>query len=196
MKPIRIIALIALCINLMACSLFYQPQELPKFPLFSPRDFPQALQVTQLVSSQVNDLPQVLIASWSIEESKMKLVGLTATGQELLRLEYDGKKLKEFYSPLLSIPIEGRIVLSQIQLAYWPLDKIEAELETSAWQVVEKESHRQITFNGHLITSIKALEDDVEPKEYSQSWPHLLISNPILKQEITIKTLDVGKLHE
>jgi len=196
MQLVKFTGLFWLCIHLMACSLFSQPKELPLFPLFSPHDFPQAIQVTQLVTSQVNDLPQTLIAAWSVDKGEMKLVGLTATGQELLRLQYDGDKLTEHYSPLLNVALDGRIVLSQIQLAYWPLKNIQAELSDSAWQVVENRHQRQIEFNGHLITTITALNDDIEPIEFSQSWPELVINNPILNQEITIKTLNKGTLHE
>lgn len=196
MKHIKIVFLILLYQGLIACSTFVKPQRLPEFPLFNPADLGLDIQLTQIVTSQVNDLPQVMLAAWSIEDEKMSLVGLTVTGQEILRLQYDGKELIEEYSPLLNVPINGRIVISQIQLAYWPFDKIEQQLKGTSWKLLQDDQQRNITFKDHSVTTIKDKSGTITPAQFSLYWPELIIESPALDQQLTIRTISAGKKNE
>lgn len=196
MKLIKTVFLILICHGLLACSTFSKPLVLPEFPLFDPADLGQEIQLTQLVTSQVNDLPQVMIAAWSVENGSMNLVGLTVTGQEILRLQYDGENLIEEYSPLLNVPINGRIVISQIQLSYWPLDSIQRQLADSSWKLLQDENQRIITFKDRSITTIKEKSNTVMPELFSKVWPELVLQSPIFNQNLTIKTISVGKINE
>lgn len=196
MNHFKSLCLLVICQGLIACSTLLPTQKLPEFPLFDPVGLGQELQLTQLVTSQVNDLPQVMIAAWSIEEGNINLVGLTVTGQVILRLQYDGKNLIEEYSPLLSVPINGRIVISQIQLAYWPLDVIEQQLKGTDWTLLQDQQQRKITFKNHLVTTIKAKNGTAIPAQFNQQWPELILESPILKQQLTIKTISAGKKDE
>lgn len=196
MKRIKVIILILLSSGLIACSTLMKAQKLPEFPLFNPATLGQDIQLTQVVTSQVNDLPQVMLAAWSIENGKMSLVGLTVTGQEILRLQYDGNELTEEYSPLLKTPINGQIVISQIQFAYWPLDKIKQQLSGSSWKLIQDDEQRIITYKDHLVTTIKAHNSAVTPAQFSQYWPEILLDSPDFNQSLTIKTVSAGNKND
>lgn len=196
MSHFRSLIIIFIFQGLIGCSTLLPTQKLPEFPLFKPAELGQNIQVTQLVTSQVNDLPQVMIAAWSIEDNQMNLVGLTITGQVILRLQYDGEKLIEEYSPMLSVPINGRIVISQIQLAYWPLLKIQKQLQGTDWELIQDQQQREVIFKNHSVTTIKAKNQTVIPAQFNQQWPELVLESPILKQQLTIKTISTGNKNE
>lgn len=196
MNHLKLLFLAALCQVLIACTTLIPTQKLPEFPLFNPADLGQNIQLTQIVTSQVNDLPQVMLAAWSIDGEGMSLVGLTVTGQEILRLQYDGKTLTEQYSPLLNVPINGRIVISQIQLAYWPFDKIQQQLAGTSWELQQDKQQRSISYKGHTVTTIKTKAGTITPAQYSLYWPELILESPILEQQLTIRTISAGKKDE
>lgn len=188
-KLIKFTFLILMYQGIVACTTLSQVQDLPDFPLFDPSGFGKDIQVTQIVTSQVNDAPQVMLTAWTIKENEMSLVGLTVTGQEILRLQFDGKTLTEEYSPLLSSPINGRLVISQIQLSYWPLENIQQKLAKGLWQLDQDKEQRHITFNGQSVTTIKAKSSSIPPEIFNQYWPELLLTSPGLDQNLTIKTI-------
>jgi len=196
MKHLKSLLLLFICHGLISCSIFTPVQTLPEFPLFDPADLGQDIQLTQIVTSEVDELPQVMLAAWSIQEGQMNLVGLTITGQEILRLQYDGKKLIEQYSPMLTIPINGRIVISQIQFSYWPFDKIQQTLERTDWKLLQDNQQRTIIYKNYPITTIKEITGTITPDKFSQYWPELMLESPKLEQRLTIKTFVTGKKDE
>ena len=196
MSHSRFLLLIFIFQGLIGCSTLLPTQKLPEFPLFPPAELGKDMQVTQLVTSQVNDLPQVMMAAWSIADNQMNLVGLTVTGQVILRLQYDGEKLTEEYSPMLSVPINGRIVISQTQLAYWPLIKIQKQLQGTDWKLLQDQQQREVTFKNHSVTTIKAKNKSTKPALFNQQWPELVLESPILNQQLTIKTISTGMNNE
>lgn len=196
MNYLKFLLLLLTCHGLLACSTIFSTQKLPEFPLFNPADLGQDIQLTQIVTSQVNDFPQVMLAAWSIENGKMNLVGLTVTGQEILRLQYDGKTLTEQYSSLLTIPINGRMVISQIQFAYWPFDKIQQQLKGTDWKLLQNKQQRNITFKDYSVTTIKTKTGLVSPSRFNQDWPELILESPMLEQRLIIKTFVTGQKDE
>lgn len=191
MNALKSLLLLAIFQGLLACSSLPKAPRLPEFPLFNPADLGQNIRLTQLVTSQVNNQPQVMLTAWHIENGQMTLVGLTVTGQEILRLQYDGKTLKEEYNPLLNVPINGRTVISQIQFSYWPIEKIKQQLSGTAWHLLQDEQQRRITFNDKTVTTITSKTAGITPKTFNQYWPELLLESPHLKQNLTIKTISV-----
>ncbi len=189
MKSVKFLLLLFVYQGIIACSTLPNAQRLPDFPLFNPADLGRDMRLTQLVTSQVNEQPQVMLTAWHIENGLMNLVGLTVTGQEILRLQYDGKTFKEEYNPLLNVPINGRTVISQIQFSYWPLEKIQQKLIGTPWQLLQDEQQRRIIFNNKTVTTIKSKAAGITPDKFNQYWPELLLESPHLKQNLTIKTI-------
>lgn len=189
MHFIKYLILFLVCHGLLACSTIVKSPNLPEFPLFDPTSLSSGIQVTQVITSKINDKPQVMLAAWSIEDGKMDLVGLTVTGQEILRLRYDGKDLAEVYNPSLTVPINGRTVISQIQFAYWPFEEIQKQLTNSSWQMIQDKKHRSIKYNNNLVTTIRAKSGTAHPAQYGQHWPELILESPKLNQNLTIKTV-------
>jgi hypothetical protein len=186
--------LIILSLGLMACSTLPNAEKLPVFPLFDPADLGQNINITQVVANKADNKSQVMLIAWSVNNGIMDLIGLTITGQKILHLNYDGKNLVEEYSQFLKAPINGRTVVSQIQFSYWPLDKIQQQLTGSPWMLVQNQQQREITFKGNTVTTIKAKVGEVEPEQFNQVWPELLLESPVLEQKLAIKTISLDKI--
>lgn len=194
MKRLKSLSLIFISLGLMACSTLPNAEKLPAFPLFDPIDLDQNIKITQVVTNKADDKSQVMLAAWSVNNGVMDLIGLTITGQKILHLNYDGKNLVEEYSQFLKAPINGRTVVSQIQFAYWPLDKIQQQLSDSPWMLVQDQKKRDITFKGNTVTTIKSKVGEVAPEQFNQTWPELVLESPSLEQDLTIKTISLEKI--
>jgi hypothetical protein len=194
MKILKSLSLIFISLGLMACSTLPNAEKLPEFPLFDPLDLDQNIKITQVVTNKADDKSQVMLAAWSVNNGVMDLIGLTITGQKILHLNYDGKNLVEEYSQFLKAPINGRTVVSQIQFAYWPLDKIQQQLTDSLWMLVQDQKQREITFKGNTVTTIKSKVGEVTPEQFNQIWPELVLESPALEQDLTIKSISLEKI--
>jgi hypothetical protein len=194
MKFLKFVFLIFISLGLIACSTLPNVEKLPAFPLFDPMDLGQNIKITQVVTSKADEKSQVMLAAWTVNNGIMDLIGLTITGQKILHLNYDGKNLIEEYSQFLKAPINGRTVVSQIQLSYWPLDKIQQQLTGSPWILEQDKKKREITFNGNTVTTIKSKVGEITPDKFNQVWPELVLESPALEQDLTIKTVSLENL--
>lgn len=93
----------------------------------SPSSFPVRLSLQQHVyverDGQKHDFEAVL----DIDQDAVTLVGL-ALGQRIFTLRYDGTRLVESRSSMLPRDVRGADVLSDLQLAFWPVGAIRAAL--------------------------------------------------------------------
>lgn len=191
-SPIRflILPLLLLASLVSGCSLLQPRPEDLQLPLMPPTDYPFEGQVTQVVS-KVDDESSSLLASWSVQDGIMMLVGLTATGQELLRARYDGIELTETASPLLPSQVNARVILAQIQMAYWPLESINKRLNGSPWQLMAVSDGRRLVYHSRLVLDITP--EAITADEHGGFWHTLLISIPVADQQIRITTLDMDR---
>ena len=192
-SPIRrllILPLLLLATLVSGCSLLQPKPEDFQPPLMPPADYPFEGQVTQIVS-MVDDASSSLLASWSVQDGVLTLVGLTATGQELLCARYDGVDLTETVSPLLPEQVNARVILAQIQMAYWPLDSIRKRLDGSPWQLMTVSDSRRLVYYSRLVFDIEP--ETIAADEHGDFWHTLLISIPVAHQQIRITTLDMDR---
>lgn len=124
----------------------------------------------------------------------MDFAGLTATGQTLMTLGYDGSTFTERYSPLLTIPLPGRDILALIQITYWPAAEIEKALQNSDWQCKETTTGRQLLWHRQLAVDIRITagnNPDTTHKDADDMTPqHILITHHLLQFRLHIDTLD------
>ncbi|MFK4753978.1 DUF3261 domain-containing protein [Oceanobacter antarcticus] len=189
LKPLALLSLTCLVL-LSGCSLLtFRPDRLQP-PLLPPADFPFNGQFTQVVSADAEPA-KAMLASWSVQQGVLVLVGLTATGQELLRVRYDGQQLEEKRSPLLPQQLQAHTMLAQIQLAYWPLASIRTTLAGTGWSLQALPGVRRLYYDAHLVYEFKAVTAQSEAAD--SFWTQLLIEIPDLQQRIRIDTLEMDK---
>ena len=85
------------------------------------------------------------------DQNRLKLVGLSPTGQKLLVLDYDGEELTQETSLWVDVP--GKEILAVIQFALWPGQSINNWYpEKEGWQVdISPEIRILLTVAGVLL---------------------------------------------
>ncbi|WP_221793298.1 DUF3261 domain-containing protein [Oceanobacter mangrovi] len=175
------------------CSLLMPKAEDFRPPLLSPAAAGFKAQVTQQVS-QADDASRAMIASWSVDQEQMVLVGLAATGQELMRAIYDGEQLQTRVSPLVPAQIDVQAILSQIQLAYWPLAAIQQQLQGSGWSLQAVTGERRLYYDSHLVYRLIGAAGAADSTVADQAGAELVIEIPDLGQQVRITTLNMEML--
>lgn len=196
MCPTARLSIVLLSLLLTACNSWSPRDRLPELPLLSPASLEQQWQVTQSVTLRPlstgadNGYPsQTLLAAWSATPERLDLAGLTPMGQTLLTLGYDGTKLSEFTSPLLPEEVSGRDILTQIQLAYWPVNTIQQALAGSDWQL-EAAGDRILYFRQRPAMTIAISHGN----QSDTALESISITNHLMHYQLEIQTLTREKL--
>src|SRR4051812_37214879 len=72
-----------------------------------------------------------------VSAGKLEVVGVTATGQRLFTASYDGKSIDAQKSPFVPETLDPERVLSDMQLALWPLAAVQAAFGERGLAVTE-----------------------------------------------------------
>jgi hypothetical protein len=148
-----------LILLLTACSSWPWQQRLPELPLLPPAALGQQWQLTQSVTftplnPKAKAQAHTLLAAWSVDDQRLDLAGLTLAGQTLLTLSYDGQEFNNDRSPLLPPEVSPRDILTQLQLAYWPLDSFDQALSHSQWRLEQHGNVRQLYWQQRLVITL------------------------------------------
>lgn len=187
---------------------------LADFPLVEPAALGQHLQFSQQLGiasglyhhdtlSRSGSTPQnAMLVAWSVNNQGVNLVALTATGQRLMSISYDGEVFSEQRSELLADkPIPGRAILAQLQLSYWPLQVLEQQLQGTDWRLTSTPALRELYYRGEKILSIhyaQAVKMLVEHKNDNNSIHKntIIINHHIMNHHLIIHTLQRTVLNE
>lgn len=80
-------------------------------------------------------------------------LAIHAQGQVALRLDWDGKDLKQERAPWLPAALDGERVLTDLQLVYWPLPAIAAALP-SGWTLAEEGGRRVLRKGDAIVATV------------------------------------------
>ena len=152
-------------------------------------------QVTQSVTisplkEKINDnITSTFITAWSVQDKQLTIVGLTATGQILMRLDYTNQELTEYYSPLIKRTIPGKEIMALLQLAHWPIVAIETTFKDTQWQVNALKNERDI-----YVDKQRAVNIINAPEGAPSGQNDAIIHNYINRYTLHIKTLTINNL--
>ncbi|HTD28314.1 MAG TPA: DUF3261 domain-containing protein [Xanthomonadaceae bacterium] len=79
---------------------------------------------------------------------------IQAMGQSAMRLRWDGKKLEQQRAPWLPKAVRGEEILSDLQLANWPIPAIQAALP-AGWKLVEDGATRQLRNGDAMVVTVR-----------------------------------------
>jgi len=129
------------------------------------------------------------------------MVGLTEFGGTLFTLKYDNHQITFEPSPLLNQPIHPEFLLSDLQLIYWPSNKIQEKLP-SGTTLVQNESpvlHRFLIVNNEKIINFEYDKPQIITRkknmDFSNIW-YQQVSFTHLKYHyaLIIETLEMNML--
>jgi len=127
------------CLLLTGCSAFV-PQSEPRGvpPLLTPATLGRSVQTLQIVHVAFKEREAALQCVLTVADGHISVLGLSALGQRLFTLSYDGGNAMQVQrSPMLPEQVSPERMLADLQLAYWPLSALQDAYRGSTWRVSE-----------------------------------------------------------
>ena len=116
----------------------------------APGALPQPLSLQQRLTFVHGDRRDSVDAMVESDAAGTRLA-IHAQGQVALRLDWDGRELKQQRAPWLPAALDGERVLADLQLVYWPLPAIVAALPPG-WTLAE-EGGRRVLRKGDVVVA-------------------------------------------
>ena len=153
----------------------------PVPPLLTPASLGGAHSAAQVLHIVNGDRSFTLQCALQADSGAVTLIALGPLGQRAFSLHYDGSKLDAQASPYAPQGLPPERVLSDVQLAMWPLPAWRDQLQGSDWKIAEPSSGlRELYFHGELVSRVS----------YSASDPwqsHINLQNLALNYSIEIE---------
>jgi hypothetical protein len=125
------------------------------FPLLAPSTFGEALIAQQRITltapppSKLGRFALNFVVS--VDATNLVLVGFDPTGQRLLTVNYDGKKVDLEPPGVLPEGLDPHLLVSDLEQAFWPLTRLQAALAGTSWQVEEPSPGRRQVRQGDKL---------------------------------------------
>lgn len=192
--PLALVILLSMAMLAGCSSLPWRAAALPELPLLPPAELGQQWQLTQSVTLTPlrpvsGQVPQTLLAAWSVNREHLHLAGLTPAGQTLLTLSYDGNTLSSQISPLLPPEVSPRDILVQLQLSYWPLDSITRALAGTPWHMRQQGEVRELWLQQRRVLTIHRSADTTLGHSDSGALESISLTHHLMQYQLQIHTL-------
>ena len=172
-KPLAAVALMALTLSGCVSAPMQQadPSQMP--PLLPAASLGQSRSAQQIVRAAFADNEATMQCVVDITPQHMSVIALNAMGLRLFSISVENGQTTVERMPGVPEQIQPERILSDIQLAYWPLAKLQQAYRGSAWQVSEPfAGTRRLKHDGRLIAEVHYAQADKD------LWHgHLWLSN-------------------
>jgi len=117
-----------------------------------PSALPQPLSMQQRLTFVHGERRETVDAMVESDAAGTRLA-IHAQGQVALRLDWDGKDLKQQRAPWLPAALDGERVLNDLQLVYWPVAAISAALP-QGWTLAEEGGRRVLRKGDEVVATV------------------------------------------
>jgi hypothetical protein len=140
---------LALC--LPGCATLAARRQFDALPLLTPSSFGvETTQMQRLTIGRISGGPTITLdAAVEIDAEELRVAGMLL-GQRVLLLAWDGRQLMESREPVVPSSIDGRAVLRDLQLVYWPADAIRTGMPQGCG-LEEQDEQRRVLCGGRLV---------------------------------------------
>jgi hypothetical protein len=118
-----------------ACVTAPAPKAVALRPLASPASLGSDRVVNQVVRAVFGSREATFNCVVTVKDGAMTVVGLSAVGMRLFTIRYDGDAVQSETSPGIPEHFEPERLLADLQLAFWPLAKLQKAYQ--GWQLSE-----------------------------------------------------------
>lgn len=144
-----------LALMLPACSVLSPRIDSSATPLLAPSTLGGERSALQVLHGAFGEHELAFQCVVDANAQQVTLVGLSAQGQRLFSLSYDGRTLKIDSGPQAPAQLDPQRVLADLQLALWPLAALQDAFKGSAWQVSEPApATRRLAREGRLVAEV------------------------------------------
>ena len=181
--PIRFLIFI-LGLRLTACALAPPGEIADKqalMPIAPPLD--PSRRVVQQLTAVWGDRQESLLAVLELDAQHIAMAGLSNDGLSLFNLTYDGKTVVSDKSPLLPEAVNPRLIITDLQLVYWPI----AELQ----KILPPEWRLEVTAKKRLLYVNDKKQVEVNYLSPGAIWPKTVeLTNLRYNYRLHIKTIN------
>jgi hypothetical protein len=146
-------------------------RDLQEMPLLPPAAFGGEAQAQQrlMLSRESGGDTLTLEAAVEVDTAELRVAGVLL-GQRILLLVWDGRRLQQTRAPVVPEDLNGRAILRDLQLVYWPAAAIRAALPRG-WRLQEEAAMRQL-YRGATVV-FESRRSDAVPLGSASLWNHL-----------------------
>lgn len=143
--PRRLIIFLLLAL-LSGCAVFDNPEisdqsgAMPIAPPVGP-----ARRIVQQITAVWAGKQETLVCVLELDAQHIAMAGLSNEGLSLFNLVYDGNKLGLDKSPLLPDAVTPEFIITDVQLAYWPVAVLE-KIFTAPWRLKADQNQRRLYY--------------------------------------------------
>src|SRR5690606_7947565 len=107
--------------DLTGCASMVARRQFESFPLLAPAAFgAEAIQMQRLTTGRIGGGDTITMdAAVEVDAAEVRIAGLLL-GQRVLLLVWDGEHLAESRDPVVPASLDGRSIVRDLQLVYWP----------------------------------------------------------------------------
>ncbi len=146
--------------------------------------------VIQQITAKWSDRKETFLCVLELDRQHIAMAGLTNDGVSLFNLTYDGKTMVLDKSPLLPDSIAPELIISDLQLVYWPVAVLQKSFHDSSWRMEVDTSHRRLYDQGSKMAEVNYLLPDA-------SWAKSVeLINYRHNYRLQIKTISYEALSE
>ena len=113
----------------------------------------------------------------------LQMQALSPFGVELFQLHWQGQSLDSQSLPAAIQDIDLRLLIADFQLVHWPLERLQATWQGSAWQLQQDASVRRLSCAGVAVSEVRypGAEAPLDP---------IILSNHLAGYTLEILNLD------
>lgn len=135
-----------------------QPVLMPIAPPVGP-----TRRVVQQITAVWPGKQETLLCVLELDTQHIAMAGLSNEGLSLFNLTYNGKKLEMDKSPLLPDTVAPEFIITDLQLAYWPVAMLQKILPAQ-WRLEADQNHRRLYYKNEKRVNADYLSGDA-------NWP-------------------------
>lgn len=144
----------------------------------SPDSLGRSLALQQQLSFSVNGERTTVESVLEVDAKEVRLA-IQMAGQAALRLRWDGKRLEQWRANWLPPALRGERVLSDLQLAFWPVPTINAAMP-HGWSFSETAGMRQLRHGDETVTELRfPASDRIDIEQRREGFTLSIISVPM-----------------
>jgi hypothetical protein len=177
----RMMLFLTLCLLLNSCALLNKFEILGQAELMPVAEpVGPSRRVVQQITVQWSNHKETFLCVLELDKQHIAMAGLTNDGVSLFNLTYDGKTIVSDKSPLLPDPVTPELIITDLQVVYWPVSVLQKNLRASPWRLEVDANHRRLYYQGIKTVEVNYLSPDpvwaksVELINYRTSY-HLYI---------------------
>lgn len=153
----------------------------PQLVLLPPAEIASEILLKQKITFEAGGRQQQFLVVARFQRPRLKLVLLLPSGQPLLTLDYDGRKLLQNNQSTVELP--GREILASMQFSLWPLQSVQRHYPTEdGWQIKAADRNRTLLTASGVVLKI------------SHKSENLVVDNRLHDYRVIIQTLEKREL--